>query len=230
MLYKSNLVLYDRQSKALWTQLDGRAIVGDLALEGAKLKMLPASVVSWGEWKKFYPQGKVLSRNTGHRRNYGRNPYAGYDRIDKPPFAFRGKLDKRLLPMERVVTISAGRIDKAYPFTLLTKRRVIADELMGQPLVIFHSPGTASALDQPSIARSKDVGAVGVFDPRLEGRRLTFHLAGKSIQDRETRSSWSVLGVAVSGPLKGKKLTRINHLVTFWFAWAAFKPDTQIAR
>lgn len=230
MLYNSNLILYDRQSKSLWAQLEGKAIVGDLALEGARLNMLPASVISWGDWKKMYPNGKVLSRDTGHVRPYGRNPYVGYDRVDQPPFLFRGKLDSRLLPMERVVTLSLGRTNKAYPFFLLSKRRVMEDKLEGQPVVIFYFPGTASAVDKESTAQSRDVGATGVFDPRLEGRALTFYFDGKSILDKETKSTWNVLGLAVSGPLQGKRLTQINHVDTFWFAWVAFKPDTLIAK
>lgn len=230
MLYNSNLVLYDRETKSLWAQLEEKAIVGELALKKAQLNMLPVSVVSWGEWKKTYPNGKVLSRDTGHDRPYGHNPYVGYDRTDQPPFLFRGKLDKRLHAMERAVTLSAGRLNKAYPFSLLSKRRVMEDKLDTQPIVIFYFPGTASALDQERIAKSRDVGATGVFDPRLEGRTLNFYFDGEAILDRQTKSTWNILGVALTGPLQGKRLPRINHVVTFWFAWVLFKPDTLIAR
>ncbi len=239
MLYNSNLVMYDRQTSSLWAQVTGVAIVGELV--GTELNQLPSAVISWGDFKRSYPQGRVLSKATGHLRPYGRNPYAGYDRIDQPPFLFRGKLDKRLLPMERVVTITMGKTDKAYPFSLLAKRRVMEDKIEGQPLVIFYFPGTASALDQEDIATSKDVGATGVFEPILDlpalpgreqagGRTLTFSFDGNNIVDKETGSTWNILGRAVSGPLKGKSLKRLNHIDTFWFAWAAFKPETLIAR
>lgn len=228
MLYNSNLVMYDRQTKSLWAQVTGQAIVGELV--GTELKQLPSAVISWGDFKRSYPQGRVLSKDTGHLRPYGRNPYVGYDRIDQPPFLFRGKLDKRLLPMERVATISIGKTNKAYPFSLLAKRRVVEDKVEGQPLVIFYFPGTASALDQEDISASRDVGAAGTFDPRLEGRTLTFLSDGNNILDKETGSKWNILGMATSGPLKGKRLKRLNHLDTFWFAWAAFKPETLIAK
>ena len=228
MLYKSNLVMYDRQTKSLWAQITGQAIVGDLA--GARLKQYPAAIVSWGQWKKAYPQGKVLSRQTGYRRPYGRNPYVGYDRIDKPPFLFRGKLDGRLLPMERVAAIRLGKVYKAYPFRVLAKKRVVNDLVNGQPLVVFYTPGTASALDEAEIAASKDVGALGIFDPRLEGRRLTFRRLRDVFVDEQTGSSWDILGRAKNGPLKGKALARLTYLDTFWFAWAAFQPETIIFR
>lgn len=228
MLYKSNLVMYDRQTKSLWAQITGQAIVGDLA--GARLKPYPAGIISWRQWKQAYPQGKVLSRKTGYRRPYGRNPYVGYDRIDQPPFLFRGKLDNRLSPMERVAAIQLGKIYKAYPFQLLTKKRVVNDLVNGQPLVVFFQSGTASALDKAEIASSRDVGAVAIFDPRLDGRRLTFSMGQDAFVDKQTGSLWDIFGRARKGPLKGKTLTRLTYLDTFWFAWAAFQPETIIFR
>ncbi|MBI4611199.1 MAG: DUF3179 domain-containing protein [Candidatus Rokubacteria bacterium] len=226
MLYKSDLVMYDRQTHSLWSQMEGRAIVGDLA--GTKLSWLPSNTIAYGEWKALFPRGKVLSRETGHRRAYGLNPYDGYDEPNLPPFLFFDQVDRRLPPKERVVGVVIGPSAKAYPFSVLAKRRVLTDTVDGEPLVIFHRPGTLSALDHNLIAQSRDVGATAVFRPVLDGKPLTFEPTETGFKDRETGSLWSLLGRAYQGPLAGKTLRPIIHVDAFWFAWAAFQPKTQV--
>jgi Protein of unknown function (DUF3179) len=88
MLYNSDLVMYDRQTRSLWPQIQGRAVAG--VLTGTTLTPYVVSTVSWGEWRAAHPGDWVLSRDTGHRRDYGRNPYTGYDQPDGSPFAFDG--------------------------------------------------------------------------------------------------------------------------------------------
>ena len=81
------------------------------------------------------------------------------------------------------------------------------------------------------IEASTEVGATGVFVPEANGERLTFRLEGSVdegvFMDNETGSTWDILGNAVAGRA-GAKLERIVHQDHFWFAWAAFKPDTLI--
>ena len=225
-LRNSDLVMYDRQTESWWQQLIGEAIVGDLT--GKKLTMLPAPLISYGDFKKTYPDGSVLSRDTGYSRQYGMNPYAGYDDINNSPFLMRGPIDNRLLPMERVVAITLDETDKAYPFSIISEKGVVNDTINGTDIVVFHSFGTASALDGSYIANSRDVGATGVFDPFVDGRKLTFVKDGDLIKDNETGSTWNILGKAISGSLSGKSLTPIVHANHFAFAWFAFKPDTLI--
>jgi hypothetical protein len=74
------------------------------------------------------------------------------------------------------------------------------------------------------------VGSVGVFSRLVNGTGLSFQPQGQSFIDEQTGSTWNVLGQAIQGPLTGQKLQRIEHLDTFWFAWAAFWPDTVIWR
>jgi hypothetical protein len=226
-LRHSDLVMWDRQTESWWQQITGEAIVGELA--GARLRPLPAAIVSWDEFRRGSPGGRVLSRETGHRRDYGRNPYVGYDRIDQSPFLFQGKTDGRLPPMERVVTVSLGGEDAAYPLSGLRERRVVADTVGGRPIVVFYRSGTTSALDAAAIADSRDVGATAVYSPVVEGRQLTFRPSDDAFVDAETGTRWSLLGRATAGPLAGKQLDPIvagNH---FWFAWAVFKPETRLA-
>jgi hypothetical protein len=228
LLRNSDLVMYDRTTESLWQQFTGEGIVGDLA--GETLNFLPSSIVSFADFREAFPEGVVLSRDTGFNRRYGQNPYVGYDDIGSSPFLFRGEIDGRLAAVERVVTVSLEDVgvDVAYPLSVLSEVGVINDSQAGRDLVVFHSDGTTSALDARSIAEAEDVGATGVFDPVLDGQKLTFAQDGDLIVDEETGSTWNVLGQAVDGPLAGQQLTPVVHGDHFWFSWAAFKPDTVI--
>jgi hypothetical protein len=228
LLRNSDLIMYDRTTESLWQQFTGEGIVGDLA--GEQLTFLPSSLISFADFRAAFPDGKVLSRETGFNRAYGNNPYAGYDSIGSNPFLFRGPTDGRLEAVERVVTVSLAdeAVDVAYPLTLLSAEGVINDRQGSQDLVVLHTDGTSSALGAGVIAQGEDVGATGVFDPHLDGRKLTFREDGERIIDEETGSTWNILGQAVDGPLAGQELAPIVHGDHFWFSWAAFKPDTVI--
>lgn len=225
-LRNSDLIMWDRQTESWWQQLTGAGIVGELT--GQQLRLLPSSIVAWQDFKAAYPDAAVLSRDTGYRRNYGANPYVGYDRVDQPPFLFFGRQDDRLLPMERVAALTVGEAAAAFPFALLEREGVVHYRLGGQDLAVFFQPGARSALDGPSIPDSKAVGATGVFERDFEGQRLTFQAEGEGFTDAETGSRWNILGQATAGPLAGGQLTPIVHANHFWFAWAAFRPDTEI--
>ena len=226
-LRNSDLIMWDRQTESWWQQLTGEAIVGELT--GKRLTFLPSAIISWEDFKAAHPEGQVLSRNTGFPdRSYGRNPYVGYDRVDQPPFLFFGELDGRLQPKERIAAASIGDIDVAFPFSTLEVERAVNYSAAGQDLVVFFKPGTRSALDGLLIGDSREVGATGMFDPQLDGQKLTFRADGDQFVDNETGSTWSILGEATAGTLAGKRLTPIIHANHFWFAWAAFRPDTLI--
>jgi hypothetical protein len=225
-LYKSDLVMYDRQTHSLWAQMEGRAIVG--ARAGTVLRRVPANTLAFDDWLAAHPNGKVLSRDTGFSRRYGVNPYESYDEPALGPLLFSGRLDPRRPPKERVVGVVVGQQTRAYPWPVLASRRVVHDTVGGEPLVVFYKPGALSALDESEMARSRAIGATSVFRPRVAGRRLTFEPAGDRFRDRETGTTWDLLGRGVSGPLAGQRLEPVAHVDAFWFAWAAFNPTTTI--
>ncbi len=225
-LRRSDLIMWDRQTESWWQQFTGDGIVG--VHSGKRLDILPSAINSWADFKVAYPNGMVLSRDTGFARDYGINPYLGYDRADNPPFLYSGPTDGRLPPKERVVAISLGGEDAAYPFTVLAIERAVNDVVGGEPIAVFFKPGTRSALDDRIIAQSRAVGATGAFSAVLDGERLTFSFDGENIVDDATGSAWNIQGHAVSGPLEGKTLTKIVHADHFWFAWGVFKPNTKI--
>jgi hypothetical protein len=224
----SDLVMYDRQTESWWQQFTGKGIVGHYA--GAALKRIPSEIIAFEDFAAAHPAGLVLSRETGYARPYGRNPYAGYDRIDQSPFLFTGKRDDRLPPMERVLSVSAFGKHRLYPLTLLERHPLLNHELGGLPYVVFAKDAMASPLDSERIERGRSIPAATAFDRRQEGRVLEFELRGGRYIDRQTRSEWNLLGEAVSGPLEGKRLAAIQSGVHFAFAWLAFNPDSEIVR
>jgi hypothetical protein len=169
-LRNSDLVMYDRQTESWWQQFGGEGVVGRYT--GEKLKQLPAQVVSWAEFRRMHPEGAVLSRETGHSRPYGENPYAGYDDVDSPPFfPARNSDDDRLPPKERVVYVERGREAVAIPFSVLRSRKELEVEVGGDTLTVRWRGGVASALDADEVAGGRDVGAADVL---LNGRRVPF--------------------------------------------------------
>ncbi len=224
MLRHSDLVMFDRQTHSLFQQLNGEGIVGVMA--GQKLTSVAAQIISFEEFQSAFPSGEVLSRITGHVRRYGQNPYPGYDDIDEKPWAFTGKEDGRLPPMERVVAVDLDGMAKAYPHSRTRAERVINDTLAGKEIVILHSKsGAVSALDKANIARSRVLGSTGVFRRRLGDFILTFEKKRDHFVDVETGSEWDVTGLSIGGPLTGERLTPIPHSDVFSFAWFVVWPE-----
>ena len=244
-LRKSDLIMWDRQTESWWQQITGEAVVGELT--GAKLKFIPAPVVSWADFRDAFPNGRLMSRDTGFYASIYDYPlYAGYDigefsdsderdgdgsppvAGEEKPFLFFGEIDPRLEAMERVAGIALDGQSVAYPFALLRERPVINDSVGGNELVIFYAGGTLTTF-AGGLAQGRSVGSTAVYEPFVNGKELTFKAQGGQIVDEETGSQWNMLGRAVSGSLEGSQLAPVLHGNHFWFAWAAFNPDT-IAR
>ena len=228
LLYRSDLVMYDRQTESLWVQFLGEAVAGRLT--GEELEPISVSTVAWRDWRKAHPDGLVLSRDTGFDRDYGRNPYPGYDDENTEPFLLDQRADPRLPAKARVIGIERGSATAAITFKRLRRARVEEVDVDG-PVTVWHAAGTASGLDDQLVADGIDVGATGAFDPVVDGQLLHFEPVGKRrFRDNETESTWDVLGRAVEGPLAGRVLAPVVHVDTFWFAWAVFTPDATLLR
>ena len=227
-LRHSDLVMWDRQTQSWWQQLTTEAVVGKLT--GTKLEVLPSQTLSWGDFKRVYPHGDVLSRDTGFQRDYGSTPYDQYDRPDVRPFLFDGKPDDRLPPKERVLAVFADDETVVVPFSRLAREPVIELEIGNRRVVALYKRGVASPLDESSIEASRDVGTAAAFEARAGDRALTFERRDGGFVDRETGSHWNIAGRAVAGKLAGKALTPVRHDQQFWFALAAFVPDARIER
>jgi hypothetical protein len=223
----SNLIMYDRQTETWWQQATGEAIAGELT--GTQLEFYPATIISWEDFKISYPEGQVLSRETGYPRDYGRNPYLGYDDVNNPPFLYQGPATPdQLPPVARVLTIDLNGEAVAYPYETLEKLGAVNDTVGGEVVVIFWQAGTVSPLDSSTTASGRDVGTAAAFSRTVNGQVLIFVAENGIIKDDETDSTWNVLGTASSGPLAGTQLSPVVSINHFWFSWAAFKPETRV--
>lgn len=225
-LWNSALVMYDRQTETLWSHFTGQAIVGELT--GTELETYPVATVPWGVWRDANPDGLVLSRDTGFDRNYGRNPYPGYDDVNSQPFLFEGEVDGRYTAMTRIVGVDIDGEALGVPLVTLQEQGVVPATLGDTDVVVVWQSGTASSLDAGDVAGGDDIGSTGVFVPEVDGQQLTLSAEGNGFVDDETGSTWNILGTATSGPLAGSQLEAIPHVDTFWFAWSTFQPDSQI--
>lgn len=159
LLRNSDLVMWDRQTESWWQQFSGDAIVGSYV--GTSLKYLPSQVLPYGEFRSRWPNGPVLVPENPKLRDYGRNPYAGYEDANTP-FLFRGQLPKGLPAMARVVVARGGpQPPLAVSLALLAQR----GEIKRDGVTFKWRAGQASALGHADIAKGKDVGTVEVSGP-----------------------------------------------------------------
>ncbi len=225
-LYNSSLVMYDRQTESLWTHFDGRAVVG--ALTGTTLEGVSVQMASWATFRDAHPTALVLNRNTGFVRDYGRNPYPGYDDVNVAPFLFDGDLDGRLAAQTRVVSIRGESESIAISLDELAAIGSISTTIDNQPIMVLHLSGTSSALDASTIADGRDVGTTGVFEARWQGQLVDLTPTGNgTFVDEATNQAFDILGRNLTDP-DAAGLVPVEHLDTFWFAIAAFEPDTRI--
>jgi len=222
----SNLIMYDRESESWWQQATGEAIAGRYA--GGRLTFLPAAMISWEEFLRASPTATVLSQETGYDRDYGSNPYLGYDDIANTPFLYRGPaVPDRLPPMARVLTVESNGESVAYPYTLLEQRRVVDDTVGGRPIVVIWEPGTASALDAREVAAGRDVGAAIAFDRTVDGRALNFRVEGDTVRDDDGHV-WERRGGRLRESATGRELDPVVAVDHFWFSWSVFRPGTRV--
>jgi len=229
LLRKSDLVMWDDVTQSLWQQITGEGIVGELA--GTQLEFLPTATVTWADFKAQHPAGEVLSRDTGFGFNYGSNGYVGYT-SQGGPFGrfFTEDVDPRFPALERVVGVRVGEATKAYPFSLLSEGRVVADELAGTAITVWWADtGAADSFDSASPGEGQDIGTGIAFLSTVGDQILTFSPAGSdTFIDAQTGTTWGLFGDAIEGPLAGTQLETALHQNEFWFAWAAFNEGSPV--
>ena len=166
----SDLVMYDRQTESWWQQFGGAGLVGRYA--GARLRQLPARIISWARFHSSYPHGLVLTRATGYRRPYGENPYPGYDDLSTPPLFPAAHPDDRRLPAkERVVFVERQGKAAVVSFSVLAKKKEVSFRLATHALLVRLTGQATSALDGAVIADSRRLPTVEV---REHGRLVPF--------------------------------------------------------
>lgn len=212
MLYRDGLVMYDRQTDTLWTQVDGRAVRGPLS--GRQLEIVPAVHATWREWLALYPRSEVLRKRGEFQssyEDYNRNP-------GRLGIMGRRNADARLPGKERVLGIRVGNAAMAFPLKSVRDARLAEAEVGGLPVLLV-----AAAPHLPVLAYERHAGA----------RELTFRLVtagGQTVlRDTETGSTWEIAtGMAVDGPMAGIRLSRATAAPAFWFGWRGYFPGTGV--
>ena len=136
LLYNSDVLLYDRNTESLWSQIMGKAVAGKL--KGTLLPQIPVTHTSWKDWVKNHPDTMVLSRDTGSQRNYRNSPYAGYEKTRRLYFKVSHKSPANYHPKERVIGLEINGHFKAYPYKELSKngKAEFTDSFAGSNLKI----------------------------------------------------------------------------------------------
>ena len=209
-LWRDALVMYDRESRSLWSQITGEAVAGPA--KGAKLEEVPSRMTTWAEWRGRHPDTLVLEKPailaSAYDRYHQDSERIGVVGSENP--------DARLGPKALVFGVRTDGADVAIPIDALAGRGVTEMEPVdGFPIVIVSPPGESSVIG---------------FRPQVSGRMLSFDGgAGDDfeLRDRETGSVWSwENGECLSGPRAGSKLDLIDGLVAYWGVWARYHPDT----
>jgi len=157
LLYNNDMLLYDRRTNSLWSQIMKRAIAGPL--KGTALRQLPAYHTTWADWHARHPGTLVLDRDTGFKRDYRKTPYLGYEKTPELYFPLTQKTPGTHHPKALVVGVEIGGVRKAYPFDVLRARgQSRYPDIVNGTRIVVHWNGQAGSayitdtngLDMPS--------------------------------------------------------------------------------
>ncbi|MFQ5953900.1 MAG: DUF3179 domain-containing protein [Kiloniellales bacterium] len=203
-LYRSNKLMYDRQSNSLWNQFTGRPVVGPLTGSGIELKVRPVTITSWKSWLKRHPNTKVLSLDTGYDRDYrpGR-PYGRY--FASPDLMFPALVaDVQLKPKDYVFALRVGGHEKAWPLSVFDGGKVINDQVEGLDVVLIGEAASRTVRAYSADGHDFTAAADGLDSMLSEGK------------------VWKVEEEALIGPA-GERLERLPGHIAYWFAWSGFR-------
>ena len=159
LLYRSNVLMYDNQTESLWLQVKRQAVTGPMT--GTKLSIFPSTITTWKKWKTKHPDTTVLSFDTGHSRNYSRDPYESYYRERRGMFRSFFKAGPGEEEKEIVAGVEVGNVAKAYPVSSLRQRKKMTDTIGGKNITITYDDST----DRISVktASGKEIEPIVVY-------------------------------------------------------------------
>ena len=218
-LWRDALVMYDHQTRSLWSHITGEAIRGEL--KGKRLETLAAMPqIDWRTWRLNFPGTKVLSvpvnrfDKTFPIEEQRHDSYARYHASAETGVSGMRYSDTRLKNKELVVGVKHGGAHRAYPFSAFEHQPIINDRINQDPLLVFH--------DQRS-------GATAVYKRTLDEMPLVFERCKGYFAVDSSETTWNlVTGIATEGKHKGVQLERLPSLNVYWFAWARYHPDTTV--
>ena len=216
LLYRSNKLMFDRETLSLWSNLTGEAVVGERAARGSRLAMLPMTLTRWDVWRERHPDTTVMAPDPAAARRSGYRYVEGAaDRaragVEFPVWRQSDALDRNA----RIYALRLGGEAKAYPLDKLRAEGLVNDALGGVPIVLAMDPAS---------------GAVRVYE---RGRRKFALPAGteetplRRLQADDGALWWiGEDGLAPDGG--GEPLPRVPGHAAFWFGWYAFYPETAV--
>jgi hypothetical protein len=209
-LWRSNLIMQDKETGSLWSHLTGEALDGPM--RGSRLEMLPAVQTDWAGWVREHPATKVLRKE----REVLRSQYERYLKDAERIGMFRTRwLMDRMPGKQTVHGIVRGPYSLAIDDRKLGRRAILNVTLGDDPLVVV---------------RTSDGGA-RAYVSRVTGYVLEFHRAtwAPLIKDTQTSSTWDLdRGICIAGDLLGTSLEEVVVIPAFWFAWSSFFPETGV--
>jgi hypothetical protein len=199
-LYRSNKLMFDRETNSLWNQFTGRPVVGPLTETSLELQQRPVVITTWAEWRAANPDTRALSLETGFQRDYGSGEvYKEY--FASQDLMFPARVDEtQHRQKEYVFGIREFGGAKAWPIAAFEGGRVLNDTIHDRPLVLI---GDASR---------RSVRAYEAGD-------LTFEAQGDGLVDN-TGAVWEITEEALGS--NGKTLPRVAGHIAFWFAWNGY--------
>jgi hypothetical protein len=227
LLFRSNKLMYDRQTRTLWNQLSGEPVLGELAGEEVTLDLLPVVLTSWEDWRAQHPETLVLDINTGFGFDY--SPGAAYGSyFDSAETVYPvGQRGDQLGSKEQVYALRVNDVPKAYALNTLIIEQVVNDEIAGTPLVLVATgdrvdvAGTSLQGDEVIYTAGAEVRAFQrgeeQFSPGPE-EGIVLDSAGRK---------WQLTEEALVGP-DDQLLPRLNGHLSYWFGWYAFFPNTLV--
>ncbi|MBK8904346.1 MAG: DUF3179 domain-containing protein [Anaerolineaceae bacterium] len=232
-LFRSNKLMYDRNTLTLWNQLTGEPVLGELAAGEIRLELLPVVLTTWADWQEQHPDTVVVDIQTGYNRVYV--PGAAYgDYFANDERLFRDGLmfpvwqqSDRLFNKDHVYTLRLDETPKAYPVTDLLAERVVND-VVGETAVTLIAAGEIVEVEGTS-QRVGPVTYTSGAEIRAFARGEHSFAPGPddfTVLDEDGRS-WQVTEEALVGP-DGETLARINGHLAYWFGWYAFYPETEL--
>ncbi|MEO0403101.1 MAG: DUF3179 domain-containing protein [Pseudomonadota bacterium] len=203
-LYRSNKLMFDRETNSLWNQYTGQPVVGPLVGSGIALQQRPVVITTWENWTASNPTTKVLSLETGHRRNYDSGVVYN-DYFASPDLMFPAQVDQRLhAQKDFIFTVRQFGAARAWPLEAFEKQPLINDAIAGTPLLLVGD------------AKTRSVRA-------YERGEQTFTPAGGRLKD-QGGAEWRVSEDALIGP-DGAQLPRVAGHISYWFAWDNYLGD-----
>jgi len=211
-LYRSNKLMFDVETQSLWNTIEGKPVLGPLYDKGIELDVLPVVTTTWGEWKELHPDTKVLSLETGHRRDYGEGiAYQEYFATDDLMFPVPN-LDKSLDNKAEVLIIRTEGFKEdplAISIKYLKKKKWYKGKIGSQPfIVIAQKSGAARVYDASSI-------------------NFASYKKGKLLDDKN--QEWAISHDKLMGP-DGTVLERLPSHNMFWFAWFNTYPEARLVK